>query len=666
MNQATIESVANSLAHDSRALADRSPFGAVKAGTTIDFAIESAPGVGRMVLVVEKRHLEGNQDHIGYAETVRVTMRQSAADAAATAVRWTASHAFADIGVYGYHFEAEIGGKTCTYQNNRDLLYWTKEPGLNGLGQVEAKPDSMQDIRRFRLTVYRPDYTVPEWAGDAIYYYLFPDRFRNGDPTKDPEPGVDKYHLHPVEFHDNWLDKPYKPGTGDGSDPVSNNDFFGGDIAGIIEKLDYIADLGANTLYMTPLFAASSNHKYDTADYRNIDPHFGSNEDFSRLTTEAAKRGIRVIPDASLNHTGSDSIYFDRFAKYEGLGAFEGGRIQDDSPYADWYIFDPTQADPDKQYHGWVGVIDLPELNKSSPGYRRFAYGADDSVMKLWLDRGAAGWRMDVAPWVPDDFWREWRTAIKRHRPDALTIAETWFDASKFFLGDSFDSTMNYIFRNAVLDYAKGGDARAIYANLEYLREVYPPQSLHALMNLLSTHDVARSLHVFGYRGDSDPPEQVRQAKRRLRLAVFFQMIYPGAPAIFYGDEVGLTGGEDPFNRACYPWADRGGKPDLELLAEFKQLVAMRKANPVLSRGSLSAPLHLDEHVIVLARQYQDTWAITATNNASKPATVTISLPASAMAAMFEDVLSRASVRSDDRSLTFAVPPQSGTVLISR
>jgi len=670
--------VALSLAHDSRALADRSPFGAVKAGTEVEFAVNGRAGVTRMTLVIEKRRLEGNQDLLEYREVGRVGMVVAdggmageviAAEAAPTSprlVRWGGRYVFGEVGVYGYYFEAEIDGQVYVYQNNRNAVHWTREQGSNGVGLVDEKPETTRRIRRYRLTVYRPDYVVPEWAGDAIYYYIFPDRFRNGDRSRDSKPGVDRYHDKTVEFHDNWLDKPYKPGTGDGSDPVYNNDFFGGDIAGIIEKLDYIAGLGANTLYITPLFTAASNHKYDTADYRNIDPHFGDNEDFVRLNAEAAKRGLRVIPDASLNHTGQDSIYFDRFARHDGLGAFEGGKIQAESPYADWYTFDTSQSNPDQQYKGWVGVIDLPELNKASPGFRQFAYGADDSVMKQWLDRGAAGWRMDVAPWVPDDFWREWRTAIKQHRPDALTIAETWFDASKFFLGDSFDSTMNYIFRNAVIDYANGGKASEAYRNIEYLREVYPPQSFHALMNVLSTHDVPRSLHLFGYQGEGDAPEIVAQAKQRLRLAVFFQMIFPGAPAIYYGDEVGVTGAEDPFNRATYPWADRGGTPDLQLLAEFKRLIAMRKAFPVLRRGALFAALHVDDHLIVLARQDGDTWAITATNNASTPKTVTVALPAGLRVTAFEDALSHASVSADDGHITLTVPAGFGTVLISR
>ena len=311
-------------------------------------------------------------------------------------------------------------------------------------------------------------------------------------------------------------------------------------------------------------------------------------------------------------------------------------------------------------------MVDLPELDKSSASFRRFAYGDDDSVMKTWLDRGAAGWRMDVAPWVPDDFWREWRLAIKQHSPDALTVAETWFDASKYFLGDTFDSTMNYIFRDAVLAYAKGGDARVASDVLEYLRESYPPQSLHALMNLLSTHDVARSLHLFGYTSESASPAQVALAKQRLRLAAFFQMVYPGAPAIYYGDEVGVTGGEDPFNRATYPWPDRGGKPDLELLADYRQLVALRKANPVLSRGELLAPLHVDQHVIVLGRRDGADWAITATNNADAPAVLEIDLPADVAGKPFENALTHARQAPVGGKLRLVVPARFGTVLLSR
>ena len=226
---------------------------------------------------------------------------------------------------------------------------------------------------------------------------------------------------------------------------------------------------------------------------------------------------------------------------------------------------------------------------------------------------------------------------------------------------------MNYIFRNAVLDYANGGNARAIYANIEYMREAYPPQSFHALMNLLSTHDVARSLHVFGYQGEGDAPEQIRQAKQRLRLAVFFQMIFPGAPAIYLWRRGRRHRRRRSLQSGVLSLGRRGGKPDLELLAEFKRLIAMRKANPVLSRGSLSAPLHLDEHVIVLARQYRRHLGHHGDQQrVERRRTVAITCRPAVTAAKFEDALSHATVRSDQRSLTFTVPAESGTVLIGR
>lgn len=670
--KAVTDPVALSLQFDSRATAFKAPFGAVTAGTTITYALDAMPGVDKLTLVVERRRLEGNQEVLEYTELARVPMTKSAAasnppDAQRSGQpareRWVASHRFGEINVYGYWFEAEIGGQRFAYQNNRDSVFWTREKGSGGLGSVGDLPNATQAVRRFRQTVYAADFKVPDWAPDIVYYYVFPERFRNGNKANDPQPGVTKHHDGTVEWHKNWFDKPWKPG--DGSDKLHNNDFFGGDLAGIIEKLDYIKALGANTIYMTPVFKASSNHKYDTADYKRIDPGFGNNADFQRLTREAAKRGIRVIADTSLNHTGQDSLYFDRFNNHGGRGAFAGAKINPASSYADWYTFDTTQAEPDKQYRGWVGVVDLPELNKSSPAFRNFAYRDRDSVTKIWLDRGAAGWRMDVAPWVPDDFWREWRTAVKRHRPNALTVAETWFDASKFLLGDMFDSTMNYIFRNTVQEYAAGGAATKLVPQLELMREAYPRPAFYALMNLLSSHDQARALHQFGWLDDTQDPAVIALAKQRLLLAVFFQMTYPGAPTIYYGDEVGVTGGDDPFNRGTYPWADLGGKPDNALLVEFKKLIKMRNDHAVLRRGSLGAPLFVDDHVIVLAREHQGRWAVTATNNGGTARMVRVSLPAGAKT-MYRNVLGGGDIAAEDGQLSFSVPPLYGTVLVSR
>ena len=364
--------VALSLRFDSCSLAHKTPFGAITAGSEVSFALTAAPGVEQATLVIEKRRLEGNQELLEYDPIARLPMTR-------TASGWRAAYRFAEKAIYGYHFELGIKGKRYVYQNNRDNIYWTREKGSMGLGAVDEMPDSVKRIRRYRQTVYAADFTVPAWARDAVYYYLFPERFRNGDKTNDPMPGVARYHDKRIETHKRWSEKPYKPAkpgeADDGSDAHYNNDFFGGDLAGIIEKLDYIKELGANTIYLTPVFRAASNHKYDTADYRQIDPGFGSNADFERLTAEAAKRGLRVIPDTSLNHVGSDSPYFNRFGNFAAGGAFDGGKINPASAYADWFTIDATQQEADKQYKGWVGVADLPELNKASKSFRAFAYG---------------------------------------------------------------------------------------------------------------------------------------------------------------------------------------------------------------------------------------------------------------------------------------------------
>jgi cyclomaltodextrinase / maltogenic alpha-amylase / neopullulanase len=665
--------VALSLRFDSRSAMHKKPFGAVAAGSEIEFVLEARPGVTEAVMVVERRRLEGNQEVLEYTEAARVPMqRQSGPDGTE---RFVARHRFADIGVYGYWFDVRVGERRFAYQNNTTPLHWTREKGTGGLGAVGERPAHLGGIRRFRQTVHDPKLAVPDWAADIVYYYVFPERFRNGNKANDPQPGVTRYRNKGVERHARWTDRPYKPGTGDGSDEVFNNDFFGGDLDGLIDKLDDIKALGANTIYMTPVFRAPSNHKYDHADYLNIDPGFGDNATFERLTREAARRGIRVIPDASLNHTGSDSIYFDRYGNFAkngvSQGAFANGKPNPASPYFNWYRFDLTQANPDQQYRGWVGVTDLPELDKTSPAWREFAYRAPDSVTRTWLRRGASGWRMDVAPWVPDDFWREWRRAVKETRPDALTVAETWFDSSKYFLGDMFDSTMNYVFRNAVQAYAAGGKAADLVAQLEHLREAYPAPVHQALMNLLSSHDQARALHVFGWddaAGRKADANTIARAKQRLLLAVTLQMSYPGAPTVYYGDEVGVTGGDDPYNRATYPWPDEGGQPDLALRAQFQRLIAMRHAHPVLRHGTVEAPVVDGEHVVVWLRRMgppgQERFAVVALNNAEQPRRVRIARPAALPPGPLRDALSGAGVEVGAEWLEFELPALSGRVLL--
>lgn len=690
---AVTDPVALGLRFDSREAAHKQPFGAVTAGSSVRFVVDALPGVDALTLVLERRLLEGNQERLAYTELARVPMQREAAEgrcqaaagahqaAAGGCERFVAQHRFDAVAVHGYWFEARIGERRFVLQNNSQPVAWTREKGAGGPATVAEAPARTEAIRRFRLSVYRPDFRVPDWAADAIWYQVFPERFRNGNPANDPRPGQRKYQRHDIERHARWLEPPWRPGRNDGSDTVWNNDFFGGDLAGLTAKLDHLKALGVTAIYTTPIFLAASNHKYDHADYRRIDPGFGTEADFRRLTAEAARRGMRVVIDASFNHTGSDSRYFDRYGNYAGpdgrsAGAFAFGRPNPASPYASWYALDASAKDPDRAYRGWTGVADLPELDKAAPAWRDFAFGAPDSITRHWLRAGAGGWRMDVAPWVPDDFWRDWRTVVKATKPDAVTIAETWFDPAKHLLGDMFDSTMNYVFRNAVLDWAGGGPATALATQLEHLREQVPPPAHAALMNLLSSHDVPRALHVLGHQGPATPPAKVAEAQARLRLAVALQMAYPGAPAVYYGDEVGVTGGEDPDNRAPYPWADEGGRPDTVLQAVFQRLIALRQGTPVLRRGALLAPLCADDQVLVLARALpnapagQARWAVLAFNNhATAPRTVTVALPAGFGQAPYRDALATAEPplnRPADGRLTLTLPPLGAQWWIAR
>jgi cyclomaltodextrinase len=663
--------IAKSLRFDSRSLAYKTPFGAINPGATVMFTIEAQAGsLSAIDLVVEEESLYENQYTITYTAVATVPMVHAGTTDDGSKDRWQASFTFEKSAVYGYYFQTTIDGASVIYANNNITIPYTRSVGAGGVGQPYYKPMQSDAIRRFRQTVYDPAFAPPDWAKDAVYYYIFPERFRNGDPTNDPTPGEDTYVGNiPVEVHASWIDDgPWVPGMVDGydgDDEHYNNDFYGGDLQGIIDQLDYIAGLGANTLYINPVFEAPSNHKYDTADYLHIDDNFGDDAVFDTLVAEANERNIRIILDTSLNHCAADSVYMDRYGKYpEQVGAFEDEMIRMDSPFYEWFEFNPTATDPDLMYNSWLGISTLANLAETD-AWKAFAFGNTDSVTRTWLQRGVAGWRMDVAPWVEDDFWREWRVAVKETNPEALALAETWFDSSKFFLGDTFDSTMNYIFRDAVFAFARGEDATRAMEILELTREHYPPAVYHSLMNLLSTHDAPRALFQFGYDvGDTSFPI-IAVAKQKLRLAVLFQMTYPGAPTIFYGDEVGLTGAHDPFNRRTYPWADQGGSPDGELLEDITALVQMRNQNPVLRRGSLE-PLYSDAHVIVMLRKLDNVTAIVAVNNHDSDLVVTVDLTGHGVSGTLEDLVgNRDSIEITGNSVELKVPALFGNVYVS-
>lgn len=551
-----------SLYFDSRNITCKSPFGAVEQGTEVSLTFSCRrDDLEKVTLTLSTQNIVQNAVQEKYEEISNLEMVKTLLDEEATNEldTWTVSFTLNDIGVYGYHFTCQKDeDDIVVYADNQtkvDVPY-VKIKGTGGIGRITRYGKYKLP---YTLTVYTNDFNFPEWSDNMVIYYIFPDRFRNGDESNDPIEGVSLfYDDRTVEFHENWLDqKPYKPGSlSDGNaddDEDYCNDFYGGDLAGITEKLDYLESLGVTVIYLNPIFFAPSNHKYDTADYHTIDPAFGTLSDFEELVDEAEARGIHIILDASLNHCGSDSIYMDRFGKYDSYGAFEDEEIRADSEYYTWFEWREDATLAKDMYGQWANdtLANLEEVES----YKDFAYRDDDSVTKYWLSQGIGGWRMDVTPWVTDEFWEEWHDELKADYPDSITFCEVWFDASKYLYGDKFDSVMNYIFRSAALDLGEGKSCLDASESLLMLLENYPWPVTLRTMNLTSTHDLPRTLYEMGWDwGDSE--EEYEVAKARTLLTVALQFTYPGAPTIYYGDEVGVTGGDDPFNRGPYPWED--------------------------------------------------------------------------------------------------------------
>jgi len=445
----------------------------------------------------------------------------------------------------------------------------------------------------FQVDVYLPDFQTPDWMKNAVVYQIFPDRFANGDKRNDPKPSDPAVYGNPV-LNQNWSNLPegycraYIGETCD-EDPLGR-DFFGGDLQGIISKLSYLQDLGVTALYLNPIFLAPSNHGYDTTDYLQIESYFGTQGTFQKLVAQAAKRGIHVILDGVFNHTSSDSIYFDKQSRYPKLGAYESR----DSPYYDWYTF---YTWPDS-YNSWWGFDTLPVLTEIQK-VRDFVFGDDRSVARWWLMQGAAGWRLDVAGDKSHDWWEEFRPRVKDASAEAIIIGELWDDASEWVLGDELDTSMNYRFRRALLGFVNGdtndpnqGFVRGLNADqfdgaLHSIQEDYPAPAFATLMNLVDSHDTQRILWALtpGERNREDKEfseANLAEGKAKQKLLAILQMTLPGAPTIYYGDEVALTGDTDPDDRRTYPW----GGEDTAMLAHYQLLTGLRNANSFLRTGS--------------------------------------------------------------------------------
>ena len=485
---------------------------------------------------------------------------------------------------------------------------------------LDASGWADQPQHRWQMTVYDAASPTPGWFGEGLTYQIFPDRFcRSRLPDMAEMPAGRR-------LHGNWEDIPDYLPDGDGE---YCRDFFGGDLAGIRGKLPYLRELGVETLYLCPIFEASSNHRYNTGDYRRIDPMLGTEEDFRALCAEAHALGIRVILDGVFNHNGRDSRYFNADGRYDTLGAAQS----QDSPYYPWFHFHPWPTD----YDAWWGIRDLPAVNEDVPSYRDFIFGGEDSIIRHWLRAGADGWRLDVADELPDDFIAGIRQAMDETKPGCLLLGEVWEDGSnkiaysqrrRYLLGGETHCLMNYPFRTAALCYLRGGDAAEFRESMETIRENYPAPAFLSAMNFLGTHDTPRVLSLLGegqapaekaeravYRLD---PEEERLGKERWKLASTLLYAFPGSPMLFYGDEAGLQGLEDPFCRGGYPW----GREDGDLLAWFRLLGRVRK-RPSLRRGDLTW-LHAQGPLLAFRRQAEGETTAAAFNAGDADETLTL------------------------------------------
>jgi len=426
----------------------------------------------------------------------------------------------------------------------------------------------------WRLTVYNPALRLPEWVRGAVLYQIFPDRFCNSGGSKSDVPAG-------RVLREDWGGAPlWNP---DAHGRITQYDFFGGDLRGIAQKLDYLQGLGVTCLYLNPIFRARSNHRYDTADYYQIDPLLGGYEDFVYLCGEAHRRGMRVLLDGVFSHTGADSLYFNKYHSYTGPGAYES----QDSPYYGWYTFRQWPED----YACWWGMDILPELREERPEVLEFFTG-EGGVVPHWLRAGADGWRLDVADELPDVFLDRVFECAARLKPDAYLLGEVWEDASckwshggrrRFLLGGQMHSVMNYPLAAAILRFAQEAQAEQLAETVLSQLEHYPPCAIDGLMNHIGTHDTPRILTRLsqGTRPGEPPPEG--EVARRRRLCAALQYTLPGNPCVYYGDEAGLEGAMDPFNRACYPW----GEEDRELLDWYRRLGELKHGHKCFAGGAL-------------------------------------------------------------------------------
>lgn len=631
--------------HNSQDSLYRSPFGACTAGSRITLRLlvaETVPESVTLRLWMDERE-------------IRLPMVQDESGL------FTATFAApTQPQLVWYYFIVTQNGKTFYYTNNRERL--------GGAGEIQMQPNDQS----YQITVYEKNFKTPGWFKDAILYQIFPDRFFGLHTKEDMQKKRPEYILHsdwyePIAFNPH----PHENGP-------ACNDFYGGNLAGITEKLPYLKSLGISAIYLNPIFDAYSNHKYDTADYKNIDPMFGTEEEFSALCAKAEALGIRIILDGVFSHTGADSIYFNKYGAY---GQHSGAYQDPFSPYRSWYQFTDYP-----NYESWWGCSNLPNVNEMDNAYLDYILRDDDAVVKKWLHKGAKGWRLDVADELPDEFIALLRENVKQTDPDAIIIGEVWEDASNkvaygklrsYLLGRELDSVMNYPFKDQVISFLmQWTSAEELNRRMLSLMENYPKESLYTLMNIVGTHDTMRIKSVMGGMDQNCGTQRLSSSMEelavyRVKLAAFLQMTFVGVPCIYYGDEVGMQGGRDPFNRGTYPWR----AVDSDLRGWYQTMAALRNSHSCLRQGEF-IPLLAEGDIYVYARYNKDgkdafgkdaehEVILCAVNRGFSEKTLSLDLHQFPFSVYIRGIFEKEVQTIRDKSLTFTLPPLGAEIFIS-
>ena len=567
---------------DARNTLFRSPFGAVRKGQTVTLRLGILDGyyVTQPVARVDLKE-----------ETQMIPME-------ATGTTWEDYHLVEcsftaeKTGQYWFSFEAENGVG--------ELLTLGDDPAHLGTVGILTAP---QDRTGYLITSYENGFEVPAWFRGTVMYQIFPDRFYRSTAREYPKK---------ERMHENWNEEVAVTPLA-GQKHYIADDFFGGNLKGIEEKLSYLAYLGVHVIYLNPIFLSCSNHRYNTSDYEQIDPLLGDLSDFTHLCEEAGKREIRIILDGVFSHTGNLSRYFNADGRFPDLGAAQSM----DSPYASWYQFEQWPC----KYKCWWGDESLPDVEETDPGYREYMLG-ENGIVRRWLRAGASGFRLDVADELPDLFLDELYAAVKAEKEDAVVIGEVWENAARkysqetlrsYVHGRQMHSVMNYPFRKALISYLmQECTAQDAADSIMLIKQDYPEPFFHALMNLTGSHDVPRSLSTLCglseegipriERGSLEPDEKTRQKGiRKLNLLIAALAFLPGNLCIYYGDETGMTGMSDPFCRRPFPWDHL----DQELIEEIRHMIQIRSSEIAFQTGDLRF-IPVSDDVLCFIRETQE------------------------------------------------------------